>query len=252
MEKQFVSLLLHFISDNVGGLVCLGQAFTSLLTGTQVTDVHDIRRTDLYSKYVPQMPVRNLEGGANYLRSLYFGEPRHEERGGVMGSYTQPFTMYCEDISKNLKDAIPRQVIPREKIVVVTNGVSISTASVFAKSLGGFGIPFMTFGGLPSTPMGTSFSIGNPVIVNTNSLVSVFACAGQAQRFPRFPNSGGLAFPFAEAYEFSDTFAQALPLEKCRVGEFVQNVAAHHLNLWDDNDLSKVYDAAIEYTEKAE
>lgn len=96
---------------------------------------------------------------------------------------------------------------------------------------------FLQCAGDEKEKVSLSFSIGNPVIVNTASLYTLVGCAGNLAQFPKLPTSADIAFPFAEAYELNDRSA---------VAEFVPDEAIP-LPLWDNDDSEELYRQIVEY-----
>jgi len=84
--------------------------------------------------------------------------------------------------------------------------------------------------------MSSSFSVGNPVIVNVESLYRDLGCAGDFRKLPMIPTSADFGFPFSEAYE---------PRNPNLVGEFTPDWPDDKLAFWDNEQELSIYSRVL-------
>eukprot|EP01128_Nolandella_sp_AFSM9_P004056 TRINITY_DN177_c2_g1_i1.p1 TRINITY_DN177_c2_g1~~TRINITY_DN177_c2_g1_i1.p1 ORF type:complete len:1077 (+),score=299.71 TRINITY_DN177_c2_g1_i1:1082-4312(+) len=231
------------IRDNTGGYVCLGRALAAWMTGMDRVEsrtYHDVRATPLMKKH-PILSAGCLgdDSKSCYLLSdiLQYSTPVQHTRGGVDVFTTPKYHLDCTAFFQYLSLEMP---FKPDDIIVVTDGLSISTASVFSKLVHGK-IPIVGFGGVPGEPMASSYSVGNPVFGSYSQLLGMTSppCDGSdGGAFPKFDDTASIAFSYAAQYE-------SIEGETDHLAEFYREEPDYRLWMWDNSDSDAIYDAAL-------
>ena len=259
-QGTYKSLLID-IRQNVGGNLCVGMLLSPLpplplrelilrncflkITGQWLAQLlkqdfgppinYVLRKTPGWEQYLPTSLMGSLsmwdaEDRKLPVAQLYPETSVTHTFGGVTANYTGKLAACNCDAS--CQDFTTRPFFSQDQIFVITDGVAISTASIFLKLLEGSFVRTVLVGGVNGQPMGTSFSPGGPVFTSAKTAAILLGCNSTS-------SPGRSTFPFIQ-YSSSDfRWSYGAVLEPSRpflLAEFLQNSPTTRLSYWPVNE----------------
>eukprot|EP01087_Luapelamoeba_hula_P000777 TRINITY_DN1056_c0_g2_i1.p1 TRINITY_DN1056_c0_g2~~TRINITY_DN1056_c0_g2_i1.p1 ORF type:complete len:697 (+),score=152.05 TRINITY_DN1056_c0_g2_i1:189-2279(+) len=232
-EKPNSKLVVN-IQQNPGGIMCIGQFLAQMLRRDfYIPDYSVMRKSDNWATYLNksefgQAKFTDANDVEHEVNAIY-NERAIPRKWGPVANYTQKFSVcgVCEGSECPLLGVLNDTFYPQDQIVVVSDGVAISTAAFFVKLLDGTCIKTATVGGVPNEPMGLAFSVGGPVFVSLDAMFELLGCADGKPVTPPFPVfeyfSSDIRFSYGAAIE---------PVWASELGEFYRNEPDMRLPVW--------------------
>jgi hypothetical protein len=224
------------IQQNPGGILCVGQWLGQLLKQDFGQDINFIvRQTPSWNQYLPtsfagSLPMFDANDVNSPVRTLYSQASITHYFGNVSSQYTGKLAA-C-NCNSSCEVFTTQPFFTQAQIVVITDGVAISTASIFLKELEGSYVRTALVGGISDEPMGTSFSPGGPVFTSSQVASLMLGCAINASFF----SYAKLPYFRASSCDFRWAYGAVLePRRPYLLGEFVMNAPTDRIPYWPLN-----------------
>ncbi len=201
------------IRGNAGGLVCAGLIYSAFLQGdtefftaapsaeaaTSYFGEFDLRKTAARTKAIASSAigdslsyaVGDAGNSQRPLKDIYSSGDIWYERGGQNVSFSPRYTLDCYPFREIILNGTTNKWNRRD-MVVLTDGMAISTGSIFVRSIYGK-ITVVGMGGIKGKPMDTSFSPGAPVWTSYATFAGQELCPDLASLDP-VPASAGVRY----------------------------------------------------------